>query len=517
MNQGREQSAAWLPAAMTRMPDARVLTMLTLLGFAIRLYLSLTSFCISGDGMSFVWIAMEYGAGNSAKAVASVFSPAYPWMIAQMHRAIPDWELAGNLVSTLMGTATIPLLYALMLEVFERREIAIGSAALAALHPAMANYSANVRTEAGFVCLMAASLWLTIRAIKRARIASLGLGGAVAGAGYLYRPEAIGFPLVVVLFLLVGAWRWRQWGFSAAFVFGAAYLTGFALVGSPYLLVQHSRTGIWTISGELNFAILDDLQARSNTLIAAQAQSLGGAPHLLTPLLMNPAAYLWHSAGELMMSLRYFELAAGLLPFTLLIVGLWRRGRSSLANWPEALLATISIFYFFGLALIYTGPRFMFHIFAWTIGWIMVGLEAISTRLAMIDSRIFHRLPTWMPALILVFAMLPETMWPIGYDMRGFRDAARDLDNRDPCPKTIIASDRRAAFYAEAGFVGLPKAPPQDQACGWIEAQSAATYLILSHRDERSWGDMREQACVAFIRRYPGAGARYYDLFAIRR
>jgi len=502
---------------MTRMPDARVITILTLFGFAIRLYLSLTSFCISGDGMSFVWIAMDYGAGNSAKAVAGVFAPAYPFLIAQVHRAIPDWELAGNLVSTLMGTATIPLLYALMLEVFERREIAIGSAALAALHPAMANYSANVRTEAGFVCLMAASLWLTIRGLKRRRVASLGLAGAVAGAGYLYRPEAIGFPLVIAVFLIVGAWPRRQWGFSPALVLGAAYLAGFAVVFSPFLLTQHSRTGIWTISGELNFAILDELQAGSNTLIAAKAQSLAGAPHLLTPLLMNPLAYLRHSGGELMRSARYFELAAGLLPFALLLVGLRTRGRSLSAKWPEALLAAISIFYLVGFALIYTGPRFMFHIFPWTIGWIMVGLEAMSTRLAAIDSRTFHGLPTWTPALILAVVMLPETLWPIGYDMRGFRNAARDLENRDPSPKTIIASDRRAAFYADAGFVGLPAAPPQDQACGWIEAQTAATYLILSHRDERRWGDIREQPCVAFIKRYPGAGARYYDLFAIRR
>ena len=88
------------------MPDARVLAILTLSGLAIRLYLSATSFCISGDGMAFIWIAKDYGAGHAAKALAGVFPPAYPWLIAQMHRAIPDWEAAGNLVSTAAGTAT---------------------------------------------------------------------------------------------------------------------------------------------------------------------------------------------------------------------------------------------------------------------------------------------------------------------------------------------------------------------------------------------------------------------------
>jgi len=65
--------------------------------------------------------------------------------------------------------------------------------------------------------------------------------------------------------------------------------------------------------------------------------------------------------------------------------------------------------------------------------------------------------------------------------------------------------------------VPLPETPPEDDRCKWIDAQTAASYLMLSHRDEKGWGDMRQEPCVAFIRRYPGSGARYYDLFAIRR
>jgi hypothetical protein len=499
------------------MPDARALAILTLGGLAIRLYLSATSFCISGDGMSFIWIAKDYGAGHADRALAGVFPPAYPWMIAQMHRAIPDWEAAGNLVSTAAGTATIPLIYALMREVFERREIAIGAAGLAAFHPAMANYSANVRTEAGFVCLMAASLWLTTRGVRRSRIWMLGAGGAIAGLGYLYRSEAIGFPLLIALFLISGAHLWRQWSAGSAWIFAAAYAVSFLLVLSPYLILQHRQTGSWTLSGELNFAILDDIEAASNLGSAARAQPLGGAPHPLALLLTDPGGYLLRSGGELIRSFRYFELAAGPLPLLLLLIGLYRRGLNLLANWPEALLGAIALFYFVGLAAIYTGPRFMFHIFPWTIGWIIVGLEAVSIRWSATDSRLVRWLPAYTPALILMMVMLPETLWPIGYDMRGFRYAARDLRSYDPSLKSIIASDRRAAFYADAGFVPLPETPPEDDRCKWIDAQTAASYLMLSHRDEKGWGDMRQEPCVAFIRRYPGSGARYYDLFAIRR
>ena len=56
------------------------------------------------------------------------------------------------------GTAGVVLLYYLMREVYGRRGVAAGAAALAAIHPMLAGFSASVRTEAGYIALVTAAL-----------------------------------------------------------------------------------------------------------------------------------------------------------------------------------------------------------------------------------------------------------------------------------------------------------------------------------------------------------------------
>jgi len=142
------------------------------------LYLSLTSYCIAGDGVGYLAMAREFAAGAPAKALAAVFSPLYPWIIAAIHPLIPDWELAGNLVSAILGSAAIATVYLMTREAFARADVAIGAAVLAAIHPDLAAYSASVRTEAGFVFLLTAAMWLLIAGLKRNRIAIVAAAGA---------------------------------------------------------------------------------------------------------------------------------------------------------------------------------------------------------------------------------------------------------------------------------------------------------------------------------------------------
>jgi len=97
----------WLPRALGDRPEGTALALTVSLAFAIRLYLSLTSYCIAGDGVAYLAMARNFAAGEPAKALASVFSPLYPWLIAIVHHLIPDWELAGSIVSAILGSATV--------------------------------------------------------------------------------------------------------------------------------------------------------------------------------------------------------------------------------------------------------------------------------------------------------------------------------------------------------------------------------------------------------------------------
>src|SRR5215472_18279443 len=70
-------------------------TLSVVVGFAlaIRIYLSLTSYCISGDGVAYLVMARHFAEGQWRAALGAVYSPLYPLLISLMYRWIPDWEM----------------------------------------------------------------------------------------------------------------------------------------------------------------------------------------------------------------------------------------------------------------------------------------------------------------------------------------------------------------------------------------------------------------------------------------
>ena len=154
------QDSDWLPARLGSVPQNQALALMVGLAFAIRLYLGLTSYCISGDGVGYLGMARGFATGDWTEALRSVFSPLYPLLIAAAHPVLHDWELAATLISAILGAAAVATIYWMTREVFGRHDLALGAAALAAIHPELAAYSASVRTEAGYIFLMTAAVGL---------------------------------------------------------------------------------------------------------------------------------------------------------------------------------------------------------------------------------------------------------------------------------------------------------------------------------------------------------------------
>src|SRR5260221_11196033 len=234
--QNSSTDPGWLPRALADCPEGTALAFTVAFALAIRLYLSLTSYCIAGDGAAYLGMAQDFAAGAPAKSLASVFSPLYPWIISFVHPIIPDWELAGNLVSAILGSAAVASVYQMTREAFERHDLAIGAAILIAIHPEMAAYSASVRTEAGFIFLLTSSVWLLLAGLRRDRIAIIAGAGLIGGLAYLYRTEAIGLLIFVVGFVPLAALWWRRWTFTWAIAASVVFVVVFLIVASPYLI-----------------------------------------------------------------------------------------------------------------------------------------------------------------------------------------------------------------------------------------------------------------------------------------
>jgi hypothetical protein len=514
---GADRFTRWL----SRYSERRVVGGLAAAAGLIRLYLILTGYCISADGVAYIAMAREFHAGRAQSALAWVFSPLYPWLIAVTYSVVPSWELAGELLSMAFGTAGVVLLYYLMREIYGRRGVAAGAAALAAIHPMLAGFSASVRTEAGYIGLVTAALLFLVRGVERKRIASVATAALLCGFAYLYRTEGIGVPALFAFILIGGPIVWRRWTFGWGLGAAAVLIATFLLVAAPYLLWMRSYTGHWTVGRELGVVTMEATGSTRGQLEQWREMGYRPATSWLTALSLDPAAYLKKVVRDFFGSCYSLVQALGPLLCAGLIVGLWTNGRAIAARWAEAMLAMLVVMYFVGFVLTDTGPRLMLHLVPFTLGWVVIGLvEAaawLDTRLSLTHSPLGRMLAGPAVVIVIAIATLPRTLFPLGYDQRGMRYAGEEIARRGGKAATVAGPDARVAFYAGAGFIPLPAAPsPGEALCGWLAAHRRADYLMIDDRDERRWGGSGGSPCLNLIERYPRVGITYYDLFAVR-
>jgi hypothetical protein len=508
-------SPQWLPRALANCPQGTALALTIFIAVGIRLYLSLTSYCIAGDGVAYLAMAREFAAGEPAKALAAVFSPLYPWIIAAVHPLIPDWELAGNLVSAVLGSAAVATVYLMTREAFVRADLAIGAAILTAIHPDLAAYSASVRTEAGFVFLLSGAMWLLIAGLKRDRIAIVAAAGVCGGLAYLYRTEAIGLLLFAIGFMPAAALWWRRWSLRWTVIATATFTVTFLIVAAPYLIYLHEATGHWSVGREFAAAMMYGMGEVAPNALPWNQLAYSNSASPFTPLFAHPGLYLEKVVVDFFASLYGFFEALGPLLTVLLVVGLWRRRRTLLDSFAESTLAMFTAFYIAGFSFSYTGARFMGHLIPFTFGWVMIGLETASNAFSrMIGGTRLACVPQSAPAIALALIILPQTLWPIGYDMRGVRYAGEEIARRTAGrPAGVVARDGRFAYYAGASYIFMPGSQVTDL-CAWLQ-QSNANYLALDYRDERRFGIPAATPCLSLISSYPRYRTGYYDLFEV--
>ena len=489
--------------------------LLSVVGFAlaIRVYLSLTSYCISGDGVGYLVMARHFADGEWRAALGAVYSPLYPLFISLMHRWIANWETAGNLVSAILGTAAVATTYLMTRAAFGRRDLGLGAAALMAIHPETAAYSASVRTEAGYIFLTTCACWLLLKALNDRRLAVAALAGMAAGLGYLYRTEAIGFlPLGILLFIAAG-WLWKQASHAWVFTAGCTFAAVFMMVAAPYIAYLRISTGHWSIGREFTAAMMYGMGdvARNGEEWRRLGWSASTSP--LMAIFGHPRLYAEKVGQYSFVSMYNFAQALEPLLTVMLAIGIWARGRALFATARESFLAGIVLFYYCGFALSYTGTRFMVHLIPFAFGWVALGIIVVSgeaARWCRPGTRVIHT----VVAASVAMTLLPRTLWPIGYDMRGVRYAGEDIARMTKGPAAVAARDGRVAYYAGARLIELPLVPP-DEVCGWLRSEHG-DFLMIGDHDEHAFNVTPTLHCLRLLKRYPRSRSGYYDLYAVR-
>jgi hypothetical protein len=503
-----------VPAAILSLSDGTIVGALTGLALALRVYLSIVNYCISGDGVAYLGIAKHIAKGDCAHALASVFPPLYPALIVIVHAIGPNWELAADLISATFGALTVIPIFCLFRQTLGRRDLATIAAALTAIDPELVGYSASVRTEAGYICLIAFAVWIVMLAIRRGRIGWALVSGAITGVAYLYRTEAVGLALFVPVFVVLGAFVWRRWhvrwALVAALAFGAAYL----IVASPYVAYLSRSAGHLVFSREFHAAVMYGMGDVTGNREKWQGLAYHGNASLLAPLLAAPRVFLTKFASDFAMTFYFMGEALNPLLGVLLLIGLYNRGRTIAVEWADAFLALMILGYVAGFAISYTGPRFMVHLIAFTFGWIALGLAAASHWISeTLTKRRLH--PAWC-ALAVAVALIAIAMQNDSYDVRGIRYAGEEIARISSGPRSVVSDDKRFAYYADAQQIFLPPLEAKPDFCRWLAARSGQIYVTLSDKEEVHYGVAGGAPCLVHIARYPRGENRYYDLFKAR-
>ena len=150
------------------------------------------------------------------------------------------------------------------------------------------------------------------------------------------------------------------------------------------------------------------------------------------------------------------------------------------------MLALVTAFYIVGFSFSYTGARFMLHLIPFTFGWVIAGLATVSEGFSRITTSGWRaRIPRSAPAIAIAVILLPQTLWPVGYDMRGVRYAGEEIARRSAGkPGAVAARDGRFAYYAGARI--HPAADGSSRSLRSGSARRArAEYLALDNHDER--------------------------------
>ncbi|MEO6593624.1 MAG: hypothetical protein ABIP94_02600 [Planctomycetota bacterium] len=157
------------------------------------------------DGVSYLWMAEQWAAGHGEQLFRQVFHPLYPWLVGLVLQVWPSLDpvAAGQLVAAgCSGLAVIPLVLATQ-RLFGA-QAATWAGVMFAIGAWFVRHPAECLSEGPFHLFVLA--WAASLTAEKPRAV---IGGLLAGAAFLIRPEGAALALAGML------WHARRSGWRA--------------------------------------------------------------------------------------------------------------------------------------------------------------------------------------------------------------------------------------------------------------------------------------------------------------
>jgi len=230
--------------------ERKKLFLLIGIAFALRLYLAITAKGIDPDGVAYLSIAKDFIDRNYDEAFSNVFPPFYPFLTALLFPLTGDIELAGRIISVILGTLTIIPIFYLGKKLFGVT-VTMFSVLLSVFQPYLVQFSGSVLTESTYTFLLVLAVLVGWQGLNSRSKGLMFLLGSLLGLAYLTRPEGIGFVILFFLWILFfdGFRFWhdlRRKSSLLLFLMG-----GVLILALPYILFLHEVTGRWILSRKI--------------------------------------------------------------------------------------------------------------------------------------------------------------------------------------------------------------------------------------------------------------------------
>ena len=458
--------------------EKRHLAYILFLAFGLRLYVTAFTPVIGTDAYFFVKNAQFYSGGQFLEALREAHQPLYPMLIALFNKALGNFELAGKLVSLILGTLTVLPLYFLARSIFSHR-VAVFAAFVLALNVAHIRHSADIMTESAYIFFFVSAVWLSWEMLRGNTKVLPVLAGVFTALAYYTRPEGLGITLVAVPWLfLIGFWdtqvSLRPLRTALLFTLVTAMLV------LPYVLFIHKETGIWNITKK------------------GSAREVMGYKVAKTPLEMksinvkhrgsdSERLFEWKQKGHYpliglyivgeFIKVCYYPF----VPFMLLGLFTVRRNPEQSRNVlkyilnirmalfsgrPSGEFFIISIFFLYFTVLFmlatssyYVSGRYLLPLVALGTIWTGAGMERTARYLSDINLKSFKISPDRATIILLVFLVaftLPKAAKIKRQHEIMQKEAGYWLKNQDSKKSPVIIGLQKVAFYADCAFVPLP-------------------------------------------------------------
>ena len=496
----------------------KYLILIFLAAITLRVYWLLTqTFVIESEGAEYASIARNLLQGNGyigslVGGTQLLFPPLYPILIAACSLMTGNFETAGRFVSVTFGSFLVLPIFFISLRIYGKR-VALIAATIVAFHPLLIALSASISSEAPFLTLVMGGMYWGLRSLQLERVKDNILSGVCFGLAYLTRPEAILYPISLVLVISLVTLADTEKFKKAVLAFGVL-LFSFALLAAPYVIFLSIHIGQIRIEGKsaINYAIAqrmnlgmsyteasyglsEDLREEGpilNPNIFIRSSSPPTDPQAIIPYILAAAA---RNIGPLFGFLRSRSFGDIIL-LSLVLFGLCRRAwRPQRLMYEGVLLLSVALHV--GLLLsVYPMYRYMFPLLPFLILWTAKGIDelcgwarstAANVRCRFLPSP--KSIEAWVRFMLIVSLLtFSATGVRDVYDFDqakakylSVKDAGLWLGQYRSGPKRIMDVEAIISYYAEGSLLSFPFAQSLTS-LRYIEAKSPDFIVLKGHQ-----------------------------------